>query len=142
MRRTKEQTVEFYKSEYLSNRDDNFIKKFEQKTPEQQYIAIMNWRRYQRVTASKDSEENKASFSSFIKFLKNAETEILNLTTLSPKEAEKACELLDNIKTNVINFDKIQKQKLIDELIKQEENLQKESDSLKQKIADLKKEIE
>lgn len=140
--KSKEDTIALYRDELLKDKSIDYINKFNQKDIDKQYQTIANWKRSMRNNKSSINDDKRYSFANFIKFIKEADKEIENLTSLAPKETEKAIEHIDLIKSKIINFEKIKKQRVLDNLIKEEELINKKSDNIRKKIADLKKELE
>lgn len=142
MKRTREQTIEFYRKDFIEGKSEEAIKKFDSKPAHQQYADIMNWKRKITKQTKEANGVVIASISNVLKYLKSANQEIENLTNLSAKDADKTLQAVEIIKDNIQNFDRIRKQHQLAELIKQEEKLQKEGDSLRKRIADIQKELE
>lgn len=141
MRRTKQETIDFYRKDFSAGRSDEFILQFNSKDVNKQYAAIMNWKRSLRNQEISDNKEKQYTFSKLMKHLKDAKFTLENLSSISQKDVEKACEIIDIIKDGIENFDRIKKQRVLEDLIKQEEKLQKEGNSLRKKITDLKNEL-
>ena len=141
MKRTRAATVAFYKNDFLSDKSPDYVAKFEEKDVNKQYVDIMNWKRKLKKQQILESGEPLYSVMNIYKLLKDANKEVEGLTNLSPKESEKALQLIEVLKDNIVNFDRIRKQHMLDDLLKQEEQLQKEGDNLRKKITDLQKEL-
>lgn len=141
MKRTREGTISYYKNDFLDGKTEDFIKQFESKDVNKQYAAIMNWKRSLKKQESAETP-NKYSISNLYRLLKEANKEVENLESLTPKEADKALELISIIQTNIKNFDRIKKQRLLADLMRQEAQIQKEGNSLRKRIADIQKELE
>lgn len=135
MKRTKEGTIARYKPEYFANKSEEQIKAFEASPLEKQYYTIMNWRRSVEKAKKKNTEDSsEPTFNSFFKLLNDANKELQKLSNLSSKETEKAYSIIDIIKNNIANFDKIKKHRLLNELLKKERKIQSEIASIKESL--------
>lgn len=140
--KSREDTVALYREEMLAGKSEKFIEEFNAKDTNRQYQAIMNWRRTIRKNQAPTNDRLLYSFANFVKIMKEADEVIENLATLNPKDSEKALELIELVKSKIINFDKIKKQRILDDLMKEEELINKQGDNIRKKIADLKKELD
>lgn len=135
MRRTKEGTIAYYKPEFIANKTQEQIQDFESSSIERQYYTIMNWKRSVEMKGqSVNAVTSAPTFSSFLKLLNDASKELEKLSDISSKEEQKANAVIDIIKSNLSNFDKIKKQRKLSELLKQEKKLQKEIASVKESL--------
>lgn len=141
MKRTKEETIAIYLNDFLSGRTKEFIDKFNQKTTLQKYGAIINWRRNKRLREESINSISKNNTDEFFKLLKSARKEADNILSLSQKESKKAILLIEEIKSIIVNFDKIKKQRIINDLLNQEQKILKEKDNIRRKIETLQEEI-
>ena len=142
MRRSREETVAFYRDEMLKGKSEDFIKQFDGKDVNKQYVAIANWKRSLKKQEANNTGTPQYSLSNLLKFIKDANKEVENLDTLSPKEAEKVLDAVNQLLSTIKNFDRIKKQRLLAELLKEEEKINKEGNSLRKRIANIQKELE
>ena len=140
--KSREDTVALYREEMLAGKSEKFIEEFNAKDTNRQYQAIMNWRRTMRRNQAPHNDKLLYSFANFVKIMKEADEVIENLAALNAKDSEKALELIELVKSKIINFDKIKKQRILDDLMKEEELINKQGDNIRKKIADLKKELD
>lgn len=140
--KSREDTVALYREEMLAGKSEKFIEEFNAKDTNRQYQAIMNWRRTMRRNQAPYNDKLLYSFANFVKIMKEADEVIENLAALNAKDSEKALELIELVKSKIINFDKIKKQRILDDLMKEEELINKQGDNIRKKIADLKKELD
>lgn len=140
--KSREDTVALYREEMLAGKSEKFIEEFNAKDTNRQYQAIMNWRRTMRKNQAPYNDKLLYSFANFVKIMKEADEVIENLAALNAKDSEKALELIELVKSKIINFDKIKKQRILDDLMKEEQLINKQGDNIRKKIADLKKELD
>lgn len=140
--KSREDTVALYREEMLAGKSEKFIEVFNAKDTNRQYQAVMNWRRTQRKKQTPNNEKSLYTFAYFVKIMRDAEDVIENLTVLNTKDREKALELVEFVKSKITNFEKIKKQRILDDLMKEEELINKQGDNIRKRIADLKKELE
>lgn len=141
MRLKKNETIAKFRDEFLAEKSDDYKSKFDQKNQEQQYIAIMNWKRKAKALSNATGDLAKVTMANVIAHLKNAHKSLANLTELSPNQAIKVQALLDNVKDTIDNFDRIKKQQLLATLQKKKESLVKEGDDLNRQIEALQNEL-
>ena len=140
--KSREATVALYRDKMLAGKSEKFIEEFNAKDTNRQYQAIMNWRRNQRKQQTSNKDKSLHTFAYFVKIMREAEEVIENLTVLNIKDSEKALELVESVKSKITNFEKIKKQRILEDLMKEEELINKQGDNIRKKIADLKKELE
>lgn len=141
MRRTRKETIEHYRSDFLEDKSEEYKKRFDDKDLNKQYAAIMNWRKKIKKANEEQQGEANHTFPVFFEYLKAANSELSALVSLSPKEADKTRSILNDISNKVENFNKIQMQRKLDILLKEEERLQKERNHLMKKITKMQNDI-
>lgn len=141
MRRTKSETIAEYRDEFLSGKSEKYINKFNEKTEQQQYIAIANWKRQMKALGEATTDLAKTTMTTVVSNLRNAHKNLVKLTELSPKQAAKVQSLLDNVKDAIDNFDLIKKQQLLASLEKEKEDLARRNENLDKQISDLKEQL-
>lgn len=141
MRQRKEDTIAKFRDEFLAGKKEAYRELFDQKTKEQQYIAIMNWKRNAKKFAESSGELAKASIATVVNHLKDAHKSLSNMSTLTPKDAAKVQTLIDSVKSTIDNFDKVKKQQEITALKNLKKKLQRQGDKLTKKIEQLQLEI-
>lgn len=141
MRLKKEDTIAKFKDEFLAGKNDFYREKFNQKTTEQQYVAIMNWKRSLKKLGNATGDLAKATFANVVNQLKEAHKSLTQLTALTPKDAAKVQSLIDNFKGTIDNFEKVKKEQQIAALKTLQNKLQKQGKNLEKKIAKLQQEL-
>lgn len=76
-----------------------------------------------------------------VKYLKEAHKKLQKMETLTPKEQAKLVKLLDTVKDTVSNFDRKQKEQLLQSLKNQKESLLQQGNKLDQQIEKLQSEL-
>lgn len=141
MRQKKEDTIAQLKDEFLAGKSEEYREKFNQKTTEQQYVAIMNWKRSLKKLGEATGDLAKATVTNVLNQLKEAHKSLTQLTVLSPKDAAKVQSLVDNFKDSINNFEKVKKEQQIAALKTLQNKLQKQGKNLEKKIAKLQQEL-
>lgn len=141
MRMKRPETIAYYRDKFLEGKSEEYKNNFDQKNIDQQYAAIMNWKRSAKNLGNATGDLAKVTISNVISHLKNAHKTLANLATLSPRESAKLQELIDSFRGTIDNFDRVKKEQLIAELQTQKEKLQKDSDSLSRKIEELQQQL-
>lgn len=134
MRRTRQTTVDELREDFLAGKSEDYRNAFNNKTLDQQYAAIANWKRNAKNLASASKDLAKVTASTVVSYLKEAHKKLVKLENLSPKEASKIQNLLDEVRGAIDNFDRIKKQQLIDALKAEKEKLAKQNDSIDRQL--------
>ena len=135
----KSETVALHRDAYLLGKDEEAIKRFNEKELEKQYIAIMNWKRKQNAAAGVSALSS--TVKDVLAHLKEAHKSLQKLETLSPKDSEKLHNAVEDFKQSIIDFEKIKKQQLIQELKSKKDKLYSEGQDLERKIEALQQEL-
>lgn len=141
MRRSRSETIAEYRDEFLSSKSEDYKNKFNEKTLDQQYAAIANWKKNAKNLGMATKDLAKVTAATVMSYLKDAHKKLQKLETLTPKEAEKIVGLLDSVKGVVDNFDRIKKQQLIEVLKNEKEKLAKQNSDLDRQIEKLQNEL-
>lgn len=141
MRQRKEDTIAQLRDEFLSGKSEDYREKFNKKTTEQQYVAIMNWKRSLKKLGDATGDLAKATIANVLNQLKEAHKSLTQLTVLSPKDAAKVHSLVDNFKGTIDNFEKVKKEQQIAALKTLQNKLKKQGANLEKKIAKLQQEL-
>ena len=137
----KPETIAYYRDKFFEGKSDEYKAKFDQKTVDQQYAAIMAWKSKAKDLGVATGELAKVTMANVLSHLKHAHKMLTNLPSLSAKESIKVQKILDSVKDTIDNFDRVKKTQLIAELQSQKEKLQKDSDNLSRKIEELQQEL-
>lgn len=122
----KSETIALYRDAFLEGKDEIDRRKFEEKTEDKQYAAIMAWKR--RKSLSESAVDNSAA--GIIDVLKKARKNILSIQNLSAKDSEKIAKLAEALADDVKNFDLIKKGRRLRELKSQRSSLDREIEIL------------
>lgn len=141
MRRTKGETIAEYRDLFLEGKSDDYKNKFNEKSEDQQYAAIANWKRNAKNLGAATKDLAKVTAATVVGYLKDAHKKLVKLETLTPKEAQKIQNVLDAVKGAIDNFDKIKKQQLIEVLKSEKEKLARQNQDIDQQIAKLQNEL-
>lgn len=134
----KTDTIALYIDEYLNGKSDEDRQKFYEKSVEKQYSTIMAWKRRREIA---NSNANPASVSAMVETFKKIKKAIGELDSLSPKDADRLRTGLNEIYSDIDNFDKIKKSQLLRELESEKERIARESENLDRKIEALRQEL-
>ena len=141
MRKSRTETVAENRDAFLAGKSEEYVQSFNQKTLDQQYAAIANWKRSAKDLAKSSKDLAKATAVTVVGYLKDAHKKLQKLEQLTPKEAAKLQEMLDSFKDTINNFDRVKKQQYLEYLKTQKQRLEKEGEGLSKKIEDLQKEL-
>ncbi|MCH5229546.1 MAG: hypothetical protein J1F12_06075 [Muribaculaceae bacterium] len=141
MRRTKSETIAEFRDEFLSGKSEDYKNKFNEKSEDQQYAAIANWKRNAKNFADASKDLAKVTASNVIAYLKDAHKKLTKLETLTPKEAQKIQDVLDAVKGSIDNFDRIKKEQLLKVLISEKERLARQGNDLDRQIENLQNQL-
>lgn len=141
MRRTRSETVAEYRDAFLADKPENYRNEFNNKTLDQQYAAIANWKRNVKNLGQATKDLAKVSAATVISYLKDAHKKLTKLETLTPKEAEKIQNMVDAVKNAIDNFDRIKKEQLLNVLKAEKEKLAKQGSDLDRQIESLQNEL-
>ena len=141
MKRSKSETVAENRDAFLAGKSENYIQKFNEKTLDQQYAAIANWKRNAKALVDSSKDVAKATASTVVTYLKDAHKKLQKLEQLSPKEAAKLQGMLDSFRSTIDNFDRIKKQQYLEYLKSERQRLEKQGEGLSKQIEDLQNEL-
>lgn len=141
MRRTKSETIAEYRDEFLAGKSEEYKNKFDQKNENQQYVAIANWKRNAKNLVDSTKDLATVTAGTVVSYLKDAHKNLKKMATLTPKEAQKMQDLLDQFRTAIDNFDRMKKEQLLQTLKAEKEKIEKQGSDLDRKIADLQNEL-
>lgn len=141
MRKSKGDTVAEVREEFLSGKSESYVNKFNEKTLDQQYNAIANWKRNAKGLAVASKDLAKVTAATVAAYLKNAHKKLQKIETLTPREAAKLQELLDSFKGTIDNFDRMKKEQYLAYLKSEKDRLEREGQGLSKQIEDLQKEL-
>lgn len=141
MRRSKTDTINELRDQFLAEKSDDYKNKFNQKTVDQQYAAIANWKRNAKNLGEATKDLAKVTAASVIAYLKDAHNKLTKLETLTPKEAQKIQNVIDSVKDSIDNFDKIKKKQLLKVLESQKKKLAEQNQNLDRQIQELQNEL-
>lgn len=122
-------TIALYKEQYLSGRDEIDRRKFEEKDEQRQYSAIMAWRN-RRKAAEQRSDAAEATPASVAEMLKSAKRAVESFDELSDKDSERLIAALNELKTEITDFDLIRKTRKLKQLRAQRQDLDREIERL------------
>lgn len=141
----KTETIAFYKEAFLAGKPEDVRRKFEEKDMEKQYSSIIAWRRRQRKAAPQEEEkEEKPSLptpAEILSTLRRIKEEVPALESLPHEEREQMLAVLGEITSDVHNFDRIKKSQLLSKLETEQEEINRQRDSLQQRIDSLRQEL-
>lgn len=123
----KSETIAMYRDAFLEGKDEIDRRRFDEKTEDKQYAAVMAWKR--RLALSSGPRE-KSSAAAIADSLKRIKKEIEQLTDLSPREATKIHAMIESISYDITNFDLIKKGRRLRQLKSQRQNLDREIELL------------
>jgi len=123
----KSETIAMYRDAFLEGKDEIDRRRFDEKTEDKQYAAVMAWKR--RLALSSEPRE-KSSAAAIADSLKRIKKEIEQLTDLSPREATKIHAMIESISYDITNFDLIKKGRRLRQLKSQRQNLDREIELL------------
>ena len=141
IRKPKSETVAEFRDEFLAGKSEEYKEKFNQKSLDQQYAAIANWKNSAKNLGNATKDLAKVTASTVISYLKDAHKKLQKLETLSPKETEKIHNMLNTVKDTVENFTTLKKQQLIKELQDEKVRLAKQNEEIDRQIQSLQNEL-
>ena len=141
IRKPKSETVAEFRDEFLAGKSEEYKEKFNQKSLDQQYSAIANWKNSAKNLGNATKDLAKVTASTVISYLKDAHKKLQKLETLSPKETEKIHNMLNTVKDTVENFTPLKKQQLIKELQDEKVRLAKQNEEIDRQIQSLQNEL-
>lgn len=142
MRQPKSATIAQYRDEFLANKSEDYKNNFWQKTEDQQYAAIANWKRNAKNLGGATKDLAKVTATTVLNYLKEAHRKLQKLDTLSPKEATKIQAVLDSVRGSIDNFDRMKKQQLLEALKSEKEKWAKQGSDLDREIEKLQNELQ
>lgn len=137
MRRSKSETIAALRDEFLNGKSEEYKQNFYQKSEDQQYAAIANWKRSVKELGSATKNLAKVTTATVVSHLKDAKKKIEKMSTLTPKDAEKLQNMLDSMKESIDNFARIKDMQLLNALKYKKEELAKENADLERQIQEL-----
>ena len=141
MRKSRSETVAENREAYLNGKSEDQVNKFNEKTLDQQYSAIMAWKNSAKKLGEATKEVAKVTGSTVLAYLNEVHKKLQKLETLTPKEAEKLMNKLETMKGSIDNFERIKKQQYLAYLQAQKEKLQKQGNDLDEQIQKVQNEL-
>lgn len=136
------ETVAEWRDRFLANKSDDYKNKFNEKSIQQQYAAIAQWKKNAENLGSATKALAKVTATNVVNYLKDAQKKLLSLDNLTPKEREKIVNVLDTVKETLDNFDRKKKEQLLETYRSEKERLNKANLDLDQKIQELQNELQ
>ncbi|MDE5874497.1 MAG: hypothetical protein K2H15_02525 [Muribaculaceae bacterium] len=137
----KTETIALYKEAFLAGKDEETRRRFEEKDVEKQYGSIIAWRRRQKKSQSEQEETDVMTPAAIIDCLKKIKKNIPDLPTLGQTEAEKLLSLTGEIADDVRNFERIKKSQLLSRLESEQQEIDRQRNSLQERINNLRNEL-
>lgn len=140
----KTDTIAFYKEAFLAGKPEEVRTRFEEKDVEKQYSSIIAWRRRQRKAESKNEEptpEDTLTPASIIDSLKQIKDAVPQLESIAQHEREQILGLLGDITSDIHNFDRIKKSQLLSRLESEQQEIDRQRNSLQERINNLRQEL-
>lgn len=137
MRKPISETVAEWRDKFLADKSDDYKNKFNEKSIQQQYAAIAQWKKNLNNLGMATKNLAKVTATNVVNYLKDAHKKLQNLENLTPKEREKIVAVLDSVKDTLDNFDRKKKEQLLDAYRNQQQQLAKQGDELARKIEEL-----
>lgn len=141
----KSETIAFYKEAFLDGKPEEVRRRFEEKDMEKQYSSIIAWKRRQRKAAvaaeSAEDEPHLTSPNDILRTLRQIKEQIPALEALPHEIADQMLGVLGEITNDIHNFDRIKKSQLLSKLESEQEEINRQRDSLQQKIDSLRQEL-
>lgn len=140
----KSETIAFYKEAFLAGKPEDVRRKFEEKDMEKQYSSIIAWRRRQRKAAPSEEDKGEAALptpADILSSLRKIKEEVPALENLPHEIREQMLGVLGEITSDVHNFDRIKKSQLLSKLENEQEEINRQRDSLQQRIDSLRQEL-
>lgn len=135
------ETVAELRDQFLATKSEEYRQKFDQKSLQQQYAAINQWKNSFKNLGMATKNLAKVSATNVVKYLKDAHKKLQKLEELSPKERAKIVAVLDTVKDTLDNFDRKKKEQLLNSYITEKENLNKLNQDLDRKIEELQNQL-
>ncbi len=123
----KSETIAMYRDAFLEGKDEIDRRRFDEKSEDKQYAAVMAWKR--RLALSSDSRE-KSSAAAIADSLKRIKKDVEQLADLSPRDASKIQSIIESIAYDITNFDLIKKGRRLRQLKSQRLTLDREIELL------------
>lgn len=136
----KKDVIALYRDAFLEGKDEEAIRRFDEKDLSKQYGSIMAWKRRQRL-ANADGNTEQSSVNSILELLKKAKKDVAALESLLPKDRERLSTAINLLKEDIDNFDRIRKARLLRQLESEQEKMNREKDNLDRKIEALRQEL-
>lgn len=137
----KSETIAKFRDEFLAGKSAKYQEKFQTKNENQQYIAIMNWKRKAQALGEATGDLAKVTMGNVVGHLKKAHKHLTSMATLSPREAAKVQKLLDSVKETIDNFDRVKKEQLLAALKAEKNKLAKQGSDIDRQIEMLQSEL-
>lgn len=142
----KTETIALYKEAFLAGKPEEIRRKFEEKDVEKQYSSIIAWRRRQRKSTADAPEEEKMEKqpltpSSILASLREIKNTIPTFDELPHEMREQLLGVLGEIISDIHNFDRIKKSQLLSKLESEQEEINRQRDTLQQRIDSLRQEL-
>ncbi|MDE6792869.1 MAG: hypothetical protein K2J48_07290 [Muribaculaceae bacterium] len=142
----KTETIALYKEAFLAGKPEDVRRKFEEKDMEKQYSSIIAWRRRQRKSSVDAPEEEKMEKqpltpTSILESLREIKNTIPTFDELPHEMREQLLSVLGEITSDIHNFDRIKKSQLLSKLESEQEEINRQRDTLQQRIDSLRQEL-
>ncbi|MDE6009223.1 MAG: hypothetical protein K2G90_08460 [Muribaculaceae bacterium] len=142
----KTETIALYKEAFLAGKPEDVRRKFEEKDVEKQYSSIIAWRRRQRKSSVDAPEEEKMEKqplipTSILESLREIKNTIPTFDELPHEMREQLLSVLGEITSDIHNFDRIKKSQLLSKLESEQEEINRQRDTLQQRIDSLRQEL-
>ncbi|MDE5887657.1 MAG: hypothetical protein K2H46_08735 [Muribaculaceae bacterium] len=142
----KTETIALYKEAFLAGKPEDVRRKFEEKDVEKQYSSIIAWRRRQRKSSVDAPEEEKMEKqpltpTSILESLREIKNTIPTFDELPHEMRDQLLSVLGEITSDIHNFDRIKKSQLLSKLESEQEEINRQRDTLQQRIDSLRQEL-
>ncbi len=140
----KTETIALYKESFLAGKPEEVRRRFEEKDMEKQYSSIIAWRRRQRKSTPEEHEETpqpELTPTSIISTLERIKAAIPEFDNIPHEDREAMLRLTGEITSDIQNFDRIKKSQLLSRLETEQEEMNRQRESLQQRIDSLRQEL-
>ncbi|MDE6576678.1 MAG: hypothetical protein K2K58_00700 [Muribaculaceae bacterium] len=135
----KTETIALYKEAFLAGKPDEVRRRFEEKDIEKQYSSIIAWKRRQHKGAP--IQQDAFTPASILETLRKIKSAVPDLPSLSQGETESLLGVLGEITSDIHNFERIKKGQLLSKLESEQAEINRQRESLQQKIENLSQEL-
>lgn len=137
----KTDTIALYKEAFLAGKDEETRRRFEEKDVEKQYGSIIAWRRRQKKSQTESVDNEVMTPAAILDCLKKIKKNIPDLPSLGQGDAEKILSLIGEIADDIRNFDRIKKSQLLSRLESEQQEIDRQRNSLQERINNLRNEL-